>query len=646
MILHGLIFENWMPFRGKHSIELQPKAYAITAQRTDDPKRSNYCGKSSVLEAIDFLFYGRLKKSRRSSADGWISRGEKFGSVTGLFDDGTSITRSRKMGQSTQIKFIPKGGAAKIQDAAQTAIVEMLGLGSEDFIAASYFEQRQMARFILADPGPRMAIVSEWIQLAPVEAAEAKAKEKLAEIMVKRASRASNIASLHELRATNLGNDSPESIREREKKLVVEIQDLAGQVGQLELELEQAAERTTKIRAATEYSTVIAEGQRLGAESEKMRPVAELKSNEAAAFETWEEAVRKNSGDVEDLRRKVSLVSGQFDGVCPVAGIACPAKDEILSRRAENDKAHKSALKKVEESEGDVRKAKTAYDGTRAAHQAKIRIEDRLVELRERAKKLQIDKKGNKEGPTSDQIRQQLTDTRGVLRRAELEVEALRRAVAAVEQIDASLERMKKEQEAEELRVRVLQIGMRAAGKNGAQRVLAEKALGTIEGDANARLARCKIDLTVKIRWGHEGKEAAKMCEQCGMPFPASTRIKICEFCGAPRGLNMVNKLDVELSDQSGAAEDLAGIAVQLSASDWLRRQRGSNWESIQIDEPFGQLDEANRIALSNHLNTLFIGGGTRQAFVVAHHSAMIDSLRGRIEILNDAGAASIRVVS
>jgi hypothetical protein len=34
---------------------------------------------------------------------------------------------------------------------------------------------------------------------------------------------------------------------------------------------------------------------------------------------------------------------GQFDGVCPVAGIACPAKDEINTRSRASQRALKLA---------------------------------------------------------------------------------------------------------------------------------------------------------------------------------------------------------------------------------------------------------------------------------------------------------------
>ena len=70
----------------------------------------------------------------------------------------------------------------------------------------------------------------------------------------------------------------------------------------------------------------------------------------------------------------------------------------------------------------------------------------------------------------------------------------------------------------------------------------------------------------------------------------------------------MVHRLDIELSDRSGAAEDLAGAAFQLSASAWLRSERNSAWSVALLDEPFSQLDAGNRRAFATHLAAMLSG--------------------------------------
>lgn len=191
--------------------------------------------------------------------------------------------------------------------------------------------------------------------------------------------------------------------------------------------------------------------------------------------------------------------------------------------------------------------------------------------------------------------------------------------------------------------LRLARAALTILGKQGAQRKIAEEVLGHIENEANAMLADAAIPLTVHVQWSREGQGLARACEACGASFPASAKIKACTRCNAPRGPQMQNKLDFVLSDQSGAAEDLAGIAVQLAASAWLREDRKSDWEPIVIDEAFGQLDAANRRSLAQHLGQL-IGG--KQALIIAHHAQVLDALPGRIVISRGKDASTVRVVA
>jgi len=183
-------------------------------------------------------------------------------------------------------------------------------------------------------------------------------------------------------------------------------------------------------------------------------------------------------------------------------------------------------------------------------------------------------------------------------------------------------------------------------GKLGAQKRVAESALKSIEDGANAMLRECGIDLSVEVQWSREGGGLARSCDACGHPFGTSAKVKQCERCGADRGPLLVNKLELVLSDRSGAAEDLVGASIQLSASAWLREDRGSAWSVALVDEPYGALDASNRKAFSTHLASMLAGRyGFVQAFVVSHSPDTVTQLPGRIEILNDGGRATVRVV-
>ncbi len=169
-----------------------------------------------------------------------------------------------------------------------------------------------------------------------------------------------------------------------------------------------------------------------------------------------------------------------------------------------------------------------------------------------------------------------------------------------------------------------------------AQRVVAESTMQLVEQGANRVLSDSGIDLGVKVTWAREGNGPAKSCDQCGAGFPVSAKVKVCGACGSKRGKHTVEKLEIGTTDQSGAAEDLAGIAIRLAVSAWLRQRRQAGWSMAAIDEPFGALDGANKRALSQHLVTMLTGAGYgfEQAFVVGHERAIMDALPNRIELI------------
>ncbi len=137
------------------------------------------------------------------------------------------------------------------------------------------------------------------------------------------------------------------------------------------------------------------------------------------------------------------------------------------------------------------------------------------------------------------------------------------------------------------------------------------------------------------LRWAREGEGLATQCGECGYPFPKSQKVKSCERCQASRGPKLVEKLTVELSDRSGAAEDLGGMAVLLGASAWLRHKRGAAWSSVFLDEPLGALDLANRKAFGSYIAGMLRGRqGFEQAFCIAHTRDSMDALPNRIEIV------------
>jgi len=194
-----------------------------------------------------------------------------------------------------------------------------------------------------------------------------------------------------------------------------------------------------------------------------------------------------------------------------------------------------------------------------------------------------------------------------------------------------------------EFQVRVHQVAAQVFGKGGAQRRIATRALGQIQQVANTLLAEHGIDLRVVLEYGRELATIADVCT-CGRAFPKTAKVKQCEACGAPRGKKWDDKLYTALSNVSGAAEDLAGVALQLAAAKWRAAARGTAWGVLAVDEPFGALDGHNRAALAHALVGM-AGGSFEQTFVIAHHNDVLDVMPHRLQIVADGDWSRVEVI-
>jgi DNA repair exonuclease SbcCD ATPase subunit len=219
-----------------------------------------------------------------------------------------------------------------------------------------------------------------------------------------------------------------------------------------------------------------------------------------------------------------------------------------------------------------------------------------------------------------------------------------RNAIAEVQRIGTRIEETVRELATIKDRIRTKREAVEILGRRGAQRRIAEAALSEVEEGANALLSRAGIDLSVKFRWDRETGGLATTCDVCGSPFPSSTRIRECSKCQSPRGPKIDERLDVLLSDRSGAADDLAGLAISLSVSSMLRAERGSHWGVVCLDEPFAALDRANRKSLARGLISALVGSW-EQALVIAHDDATMDGMPNRIVITGSPNGSRVERV-
>jgi DNA repair exonuclease SbcCD ATPase subunit len=612
-MIKSLTLSNAGPFLGEHHIHLEPKAYAITARYESDTGRSNWGGKSFLQEMIDFALTGRLNKDRRYDADGWITRGERTGSATRI----TMTTPNR---------------AAASQAGAEQAILDYLGFDADDFRQLAYFEQGKMARLVLTEPEKRMDIVRGWLGIERAELAEAAAGK----LVVERVREVQRLRQRRMVVEEWLGQlkDQPDA-----NALAVEVDRLAKAITAAQ-DARYAALTAGSARAAAEqtvarYDALVAEGKELArydeANPNDLQPLA------AQLQEEWgiANAAHVNAARETVARKKVSL--GLFDGKCPVAPIDCPARAAINADRSGSRAAYRSAL------EEEIA-AKVVLDLVR--DQARLLLEQaeiqrtkrtRLAELRKMAVECALEAKRARKilkakSDASHGVDEVLAQIRHEHSLASASLALARGQCAQREKLTAELTTI---DESITLAAEHAAVATQTrAVFRATQRRVAERALSVIGSRANAMLMGAGIDLGVEVRWEYEGNGAARSCEDCGAAFPASARVKVCEQCGADRGQNIVKRLEFLRTDQSGAANDLAGVSLQLAAGSWLLASRGSPWATAILDEPLAQCDKTNRKTIALQLVKLLGQGTWRQALMISHSSDTLDTFPGRIEVL------------
>lgn len=645
MYLTKLTVENWLPFRGIQTIELGPTCYGIIAEVVGQSGRSNWSGKTSLLEAIPFALFGT---HRKRTEDEWIHGTEQRGSVRLEFDTGLVITRSRVRGGSTIVEVRARDGSVYRQSSAQQAIERELVMGRQDFYTTCFFKQKDIAALVYADPATRAAEFSAWLRLGKLEASHATVGAEIGALQEKRVRATLRLTGVRDA-VERLGVEPPIT-----QDAIIEWKAL---LEDTRPGLQEAMDAALTIHKDA-FEACVVEARRVAVLATHARNAVrcvELR-NELAACSVSDaslqvavgecnvarvnaEAARASLANAKaEMDRTAALCRGEFDGVCPVNEAQCPVAASIRASNEASKAIHVRAKERVTTLANQYRVVKEGLESSKAT-EARLRSQiaravactsqlDRLLESGQprssepsRLAELEKDR---------DRAHDRFLFARDAVTATATKIDALgehAREMQSLEEDIAELDR--------ELVVR------RAAhhifGRNGAQRIIAEAAIETIVRGGNEMLAQAGVDLSFGMTWAREGKGLASVCQECGSGFPTSVKIKACTRCGADRGAKIVEKSEITFSQCSGAAEDMVGGVLRLSAGRWFRRTRGCSWGFVAIDEPFGALDEANREAYAGLLAAVLRPeNGFGQSFIVAHHQDVLSALPGSIRVIRE----------
>lgn len=653
-----LRLHNWLRYEGEHVLRFDADVYGIIAREEHDAGRSNWLGKTSVLRAIRFALFG---VSGAPTEDEWITHGAAEGSVGVTLSNGMIIGRVRKRGKATQIAVALKTSerTEKAHGAqAQAVIDSVLGLNAKDFEATAYFGQKTISQYVTAQPAERMKTIAEWLQLGPLQRAEKNVSRRLADLELDEAGSIGEVNSI-EARVKEIlvqyfdeedaANADPAEAMTELEAVAVDLRAVADKKKATLAVLDEARNSDERWRSdaskAKQRASIIAEADTLEGMIDRER-LAALGGQITACRKTLDTYAGDLRSAKVDLTAKAGLARGKFDGKCPLDGHACSDATLMNAEREENRKAAEKAEVKFETIKAKKAQADTQADELIAErHRLEKRV-SQVQKLREAAMEHSLVQAAERiardgEPPAMDEDDGKRADAREAYAEAHSAASLAERHASELRLVYQARAQAIEAREGASKAAQTHREALAILGRNGAQRRIAEGALAEIDEGANAMLAEAGIDLKVTQTWRHPVKGFGDTCEACGWPFPPSTKFKVCEKCEAPRPPKYIERPEITLSNVSGAAEDVAGVAIQLSAAAWLREKRGTSWATLCIDEPFGSLDSSHRRALATHLANMIKGQGFDQAFIVSHNADVNDALPAVVQV-TAAGERSI----
>jgi DNA repair exonuclease SbcCD ATPase subunit len=619
---------NWGCYRGEHSAEFGPTVYAVVGSREGDPESSNWVGKSLILQAVPFALYGRKPPSCRFEDD-WITEGEGHGRVE-VEVGGASVVRQRRRGKSTQLEFRRRAQDGSWRcvaagEQAQQEVERLVGLSEEDFVASCFFEQKQMARLVRQRPADFHATLGAWFKLDRLQRCAANASKRLS------AARASEQSARGyvELYERTLAQEP-----EVAGPSAAEVEELESAARKLDSELNEQAAWHVQQMGHAEYLQLRDEAAALKEQIAALGPellAARLKELRAE----HERAAIASAGAFAELVEAKKRAGGGFDGQCPVACASCPSRSWVDRELAENRTLVERAERRQRKAHAEAKRlAGPVFDAEEKLGEAR-RLHARFVAVRERAAARRRDfedVEASGPPPGGEELRARVERAWADARQARLDHERAEASRKRVADLGSKLAEAKARLAEAKSSAALLEAAARVFGRGGAQRAVAQAGLAEIEADANEALAAAGVELALRVRWEREGKDLAPECGACGEPIAGKARS--CPACGAERGRAIIEEPGVELSDESGAAEDLAGVALQLAAAAWLRRSRCSSWSAAFVDEAFGALDPSNRRKMAAHFASMLGRYGFEQAFVTAHTADVVEAMPGRVLVV------------
>lgn len=634
---------GWMPFAGDHDIELPAGPIAVVARYRDNPRRSNWGGKTALIEAVTWCLFGT---HRKRLDDGVINNARPACAVELTLDEGLVVRRNRQRGASTVFTVID-GDEVRRGTAAQQLLAERLGIGLEDYEATVSFRQDDIESLVGMRAGKRREVIATWLRLDRWTHAAKKAAERSRKAL----------QALGEARAALAALDGTSTAPCDATQLEALGRELAGKRADL-ISIAASIESWGDPDQLQENLDALAHLRTAALDQRsKLARRASVEGDDREAEQALQAAAEARAIANRRYDQLEEIVNSSFDGQCPVMCEACPAADHVQRRVQESKPLLDDAATAVREAEATWRAAQMARLAAGRELHALTVLSGQYEETVARGKALTAQVRGKTHADVEaanraigefeqkrERIEAEITDLIAREASARTQLAAFERARAQREQLTLGVAQAERE-------VRVAALMLKALGPTGVPARVARAHIASLESAANELLI--DAGLSLEFAWERATKDRAPTCLECGHIY-VGQRDRKCPSCDAERPPKMSDEVEILVDDGSGEIEDvraksggarvLVASALRLAAAAMLRRVRGARVAWATIDEPFGPLDAELREALARVFSGMLGSVGLEQAFVVSHDQALLDSLPHRLLIERADGVSTVHL--
>lgn len=654
LVLESLELKNFMLIRESKIDFPEEGVIGILGRGMDDPERSNWLGKSTVLRAIKYnitgisgttddrklIHYGQQSMETTTT---WLDKdsGDRFVIRRGRDEKGNGI-----------VEYIdPKNQGEKVAE-ANKLIEDLMGLRASDFDHTIFFKQDEINKFMLLSHAEKKKMLmswqdnTHWTNIETKVLADLKVKKDLLkELRLKIENLEKQFGNIEEIKATyaessiELKNtqDSLDNKRKELETLLVNQKITKEQHDSTIISRRNISEQYQQNKEAYLKETKIAEN--LESYSQLL-----LKSDEKdklkSKLNTLLKEVGSNDALIESTKRFVDKLKKSKGGLCPILEESCDRieisesefknKENLIEKLTKKQKDLKANSEEIEEklklaefNENQYRKALDASKALKDRKEKLAFLKSKISEFNEiiDAYDSEISSKilDVRSEISSLSIRQEKYNTRLIRAKEHLKL---------IEENENKAQKLREEYQELSDGVEDLQYVAFACGKNGIPSLEIENSFGEIEDGINNILLKV-ANKELKFSPDRELKAWEENCLSCGFKFPKGYKKPTCQECNQPREKKRKDELSLSVVERgfeqdfdmcSGGLKTVISLAVRTQLAMLIRRQKGTNINILFLDEIDSALDPAVKsMVIDLVINILHKQLGFKQIFWISH---------------------------